>query len=145
MSTKFVPFTTRPLSTSRQGITRLSGPLCNTRALLQELLRLLDREAALVQRLAGDHAREVHEPHLLERAQVVERGDAAAVDEAAPDGLRDRAHLVEVRAVQHAVAIGVRVDELADTAPLHAADHVGREHLRGLRPAGDAYVAVAHV
>src|SRR3954464_11861877 len=115
MSTKFVPFTTRPLSTSRHGITRLS----NTRPLLQELLRLLDREAPLVERLAGDHAREVHEPHLLEGAQVVERGDPAAVDEAAADGLGDRAHLVEVWAVQHAVAIRVRVHELAHAARLH--------------------------
>src|SRR3954469_24829720 len=118
MSTKLVPLTTRPLSTSRQGITRLRGPFTST--LRQQLLRLLDREAPLVQRLAGDHARQVHEPHLLQRTQIVERGDPAAVYEAAPDGLRDRARLVEVRAVQHAVAIGVRVDELADTAPLHA-------------------------
>src|SRR2546423_12626115 len=64
MSTKLVPFTTRPLSTSRQGITLLS----NTGAALQQLLRLLDREAPLVQRLAGDHARQVHEPHLLQGA-----------------------------------------------------------------------------
>src|SRR5436190_4231889 len=141
MSTKFVPLTTRPLSTSRHGITRLS----NTSALLQELLRLLDREAALVKRLAGDDAREVHEPHVLERAQVVERGDSAAVDEAAPDRLRDRAHLAEVGAVQHAVAVGVRVDELAHVAGLHPADHVGGEHLRRLRPAGHAHMAAAHV
>src|SRR3954471_9892288 len=101
MSTKLVPLTTRPLSTSRQGMTLLS----NTGAVLQELLRLLDREAPLVQRLARDHARRVHEPHLLQRAQVVERSDAAAVDEAPADGVRHRAHLVEVGAVQHAVAV----------------------------------------
>src|SRR3954468_14761231 len=142
MSTKFVPFTTRPLSTSRQGITLLS----NTRAPVpQQLLRLADREAPLVQPLAGDHARRVHEPQLLQRAEVVERRDAAAVDEAAADRLRHRAHLVEVGAVQHAVAVGVRVDELADAARLHPADHVGGEHLRRLRPSGHAHVAAPHV
>src|SRR4051794_30742467 len=101
MSTKFVPLTTRPFSTSRQGMTRLS----NTGSLLQELLCLLDREAALIQRLAGDHAREVHEPHLLESAQVVERRDPTAVDEAPADHTCHLAHLVEVGPVQHAVAV----------------------------------------
>src|SRR3954464_14989798 len=114
MSTKFVPFTTRPLSTSRHGMTRLSS----TAALPQELLRLLDREATLVERLPGDHAREVHETQLLQCAQVVERRDPARVDEAAADHLGDRAHLLEVRAVQHPVAVGVRVDELAHPARL---------------------------
>src|SRR4051812_6696696 len=97
MLTKFVPFTTRPRSTSRQGITLLS----NTGAALQELQRLPDREAPLVQGLAGDHPCEVHEPQLLQGAQVVERGDAAAVDEAPANRVRHRAHLVEVGAVQH--------------------------------------------
>src|SRR5690348_14003025 len=117
MSTKFVPFTTRPLSTSRQGMTRLSGPL--TAPVRQQLLRLLDGEAPLVQGLARDYAGQVHEPQLLERTQVVERRDAAAVDEAPSDAVGHRAHLVDVRAVQHPVAIGVRVDELAHAARLH--------------------------
>src|SRR4051812_21328585 len=96
MSTKFVPFTTRPLSTSRHGITRLSSPLCDTRALLQQLLRLLDREPFLIERLAGDHPRQVHEAHPLEGPQVVERSDASAVDEAAADHVGDGLDLVEV-------------------------------------------------
>src|SRR5437764_3646016 len=99
MSTKFVPFTTRPLSTSRHGMTRLSS----TGALLEDVLRLGDREALLVQRLARHHPREVHQTHLLQRAQVVERADAARVEEAPPDGLSDPAHLVDVGAVQHPV------------------------------------------
>src|SRR4051812_11311431 len=103
MSTKLVPLTTRPLSTSRQGMTRLS----NTRAVLQDLLRILDCEPLFVKSLAGDHTRQVHEPQLLQGAQIVERRDPARVDEAPADRLRDRAHLVEVGAVQHAVAIGV--------------------------------------
>src|SRR3954451_24636534 len=87
MSTKFVPFTTRPLSTSRHGITRLS----NTGSLLQEVLCLLDGETVLVQLFPEYHACEFHEPHLLERAKVVERGDPAAVDEAPADHVGHRA------------------------------------------------------
>src|SRR5215210_4381162 len=105
MSTKFVPLTTRPLSTSRQGITRFSSPLCDTGALLEELLRLRDGEPLLIQGLAGDDSREVHEPELLQRAQVVERRDAPRVDEASPDRLGDRANLVDVGPVQHPVAV----------------------------------------
>ena len=44
-----------------------------------------DGEAPLVQRLAGDHAREVDEPQLPQRPQVVERADPARVDEAPAD------------------------------------------------------------
>src|SRR4051812_11775051 len=108
MSTKLVPFTTRPLSTSRQGMTRLSSMA----ALPQELVGLFDGEPALVQRLAGDHARQVHQPQLLQRAQIVERRDAARVEEAAADHARHLAYLVEVRSGQHPVAVDVRVDEL---------------------------------
>src|SRR4051812_13926730 len=97
MSTKLVPFTTRPLSTSRHGMTRLSS----IAALVQDLVGVLDREALLVQRLARDHAREVHEPQLLERAQVFERRDAAGVEEAPADDLADAPDLVQVGAVEH--------------------------------------------
>src|SRR4051812_11493935 len=101
MSMKFVPFTTRPLSTSRHGITRLSSTL----ALPQHLVRLLDREALLVECLARDHAREVHEPQLPQRAEVVERADPARVEKPTADHLGDAAHLVEVGAVEHPVAV----------------------------------------
>src|SRR5947209_12946 len=108
MSTKLVPFTTRPLSTSRHGITRLSS----IAALLQDRLRLVYGEPALVERLAGDHAREVHEPQLAQGAQVVERRDAARVEEPAPDHSRHLPHLVEIGPAQHPVAVDVRVHEL---------------------------------
>src|SRR3954468_2567910 len=105
MSMKFVPFTTRPLSTSRQGMTRLRS----NATLPQRLDRLADREAALVQRLAGDHAGEIQQPQVAQPAQVVERGDPARVQEAAADHLGHPPHLVEVRAVEHAVVVYVRV------------------------------------
>src|SRR5437588_7556514 len=75
--TKLVPLTTRPESTSRHGMTRLSNtrPLPALVLLVEHRVRLGDREATFVDRLAGDHAGEVHEPELLERAQVVERRD----------------------------------------------------------------------
>src|SRR3954454_4327614 len=100
MSTKFVPFTTRPLSTSRQGMTRLSS----TRSLLEHVLRLGHREALLVERLPGHDTGEVHQTQLLQRAQVVERADPSRVEKAAPDGLADAPHLVQVGTVQHPVA-----------------------------------------
>src|SRR5437899_8023825 len=97
MSTKLVPFTTRPLSTSRHGITRLSS----TGPLPQYVPRVLDREATLVEGLPGHHAGEVHEAQLLQGPQVVERPDPARVEEAPPDHLAHVAHLVDVRAIQH--------------------------------------------
>src|SRR3954463_10725679 len=87
MSTKLVPLTTRPSSTSRQGITRLRctpsvrrrdgpvGPL-GLRALvglgLQGVLALGDREAPFVERLARDDAAEVDLAQVSQRAQVVQ-------------------------------------------------------------------------
>src|SRR3954452_4507626 len=108
MSTALVPFTTRPLSTSRHGMTRLSS----TGSLAQDVLRLLDREAVLVQGLSGDDSRQVHQAQLLQCPQVVERSDPARVEEAAADHLAHVPHLVEVGAVEHPVAVHVGVDEL---------------------------------
>src|SRR5215213_4951266 len=110
MSTKLVPLTTRPLSTSRQGMTRCRSKLLprlrGGRALaadVQDLVRLGDREAALVDRLARDHAGQVHQPQVAQRAQVVGRRDPAGVDPAAADAVADPPDLVQVRPVQHAV------------------------------------------
>src|SRR3954452_1830957 len=143
MSTKLVPLTTRPLSTSRQGMTRLSS--MRVAALAQDLHRLGDGEAALVERLAGDHARQVHEAQLLERLQVLERADPARVEKAAADHLAHVPDLVEVGAVEHPVVVHVRVDELLDAALLHPPDHVLTRHLRLLGPARHRHEAVAHV
>src|SRR5687767_7615237 len=103
MSTKFVPFTTRPLSTSRHGMTRLSS--------IEQLLHLRDREAALVQGLARHDAGEVEESKRAEPAEVVERPDPAGVEEAPAGELPDALDLVEVRPLEHPVAVHVGVDE----------------------------------
>ena len=62
-------------------------------------------------------------------------------------GRRDSARdLVEVGALQHAVAVDVRVDEPRDAAALRAArSPSSAEHLRLLRPAGHRHPAAAHV
>src|SRR3954453_18579575 len=115
MSTKLVPFTTRPLSTSRHGITRLSS----MRSVVpQGLVRLFDGEETLVQGLAGDHAGEVQQPQLPERAQVVERGDPAGIEEAPAHDLADALYLGQVGAAEQAVPVGVRVHELVRTLKL---------------------------
>src|SRR4051794_3951468 len=103
MSTKLVPFTTRPLSTSRHGITRLSS--IARAPVVQDLRRVRDREAPLVERLAGDHACEVHEPQLLEPLQVLERPDPARVEEAATDHAGHALDLLEVGSVEHPVVV----------------------------------------
>src|SRR5215212_9602767 len=113
MSTKFVPLTTRPLSTSRQGMTRLSSTLARD---VQDFVRLGDGEASLVDRLAGDHPGEAHQAQVAKGAQVLDRRDPARVDPAPADRPGDAAHLVDVGAVQHPVAVDVRVDELLDAA-----------------------------
>src|SRR3954451_7845824 len=98
MSTKFVPLTTRPLSTSRQGMTRLSSTGARGRPLaahVEHLVRVVDREPALVDRLARDDARQVRQTQVAQRAQVVERCDPARVDPAAADDARYPLDLVE--------------------------------------------------
>src|SRR3954470_5177599 len=64
----------------------------------ERALALVDREAPLVERLADDHAAEVHLPQRRETAQVVERSDPARVQEAAAHDARDPADLLEVGA-----------------------------------------------
>src|SRR5256714_14286154 len=117
MSTKFVPLTTRPLSTSRQGITRFSS---TPSILLERVDALAHGEAPLVECLSGDHAGEVHEAKIAQRAKVVDRRDPSGVDEAAADDLGHAPYLLEVGPVEHPITIHVRVDELLHPAPLHA-------------------------
>src|SRR6185503_10006271 len=116
MLTKLVPFTTRPLSTSRHGMTRLSS--------IEQLVHFGDREAALVQRLARHDTCEVDEAQRGQAAEVLERADSARVEEPPADDLADALDLVEVGALEHPVAVDVRVDELAHAAALHPVDHV---------------------
>src|SRR5258706_15532129 len=105
MSTKFVPLTTRPASTSRHGMTRLR---CIARAsVLEGPLALLPREAPLVERLADDDAAEVHLSQRVERHEVLELPDPAGVQEAPAHDARDPAHLVEIGALEHPVLVDV--------------------------------------
>src|SRR5690242_7973997 len=98
MSTNEVPFTTRPRSTSRQGMTRLACTATEPLAEVEGGARLGHGELALVERRADDHAVEVHLAQPGEPFEVRQRADPAGVDEAAPDGRRDPSDLVEVRA-----------------------------------------------
>src|SRR5689334_22712985 len=109
MFTKFVPLTTRPLSTSRHGMMRLR---CTGRpgSAVQGRLALGDRELALVQRLADDHAAQVHLPQRGQVDEVLELADAARVDEAAAHDPGDALDLIEVRPAEQAVLVNVRVD-----------------------------------
>src|SRR5687767_2403362 len=109
MSTKFVPFTTRPLSTSRHGMTRLSS--------IEQLVHFADREALLVQRLARYDPGEVDEAQRAQSSEVVERSDPARVEEAAADDRADALDLLEVGTLEHPVAVDVRVDELPHAPP----------------------------
>src|SRR4051812_31747610 len=105
-STKFVPFTTRPASTSRQGMIRLK---CKASA--QRFPGLADGEPPLVERLADNDADEVDLAQPRQGAQVLDGADPAGVEERPPDGLGHPAHLVEVGPLEHPVAVDVRVDE----------------------------------
>src|SRR5512132_619480 len=108
-------------------------------------LALGDREAALVERLADDHAGEVDLAQRRERAEVLDVADPAGVEEAAAHGLGDLADVVEVRALEPAVAVDVGVDEARHAAVAEAPDGVAGRHLGGLRPAGGGDVAAADV
>src|SRR3954451_21193334 len=123
MSRNRVPLTTRPASTSMQGMTRWK---CTSG--VERGLALGDREAAFVERLARDHAAQVDLTQAREAPQVVRRPDPARVQEAATDGLGDVADLVEVGSLEQPVAVDVRVDEGAHAARAEAADRVPGGH-----------------
>src|SRR5215210_2229744 len=112
---------------------------------VQRRLALGDREAALVEGLADDHAGEVDLAQAGERAEVVEVADPARVQEAPAHGLRDVADVVEVGPLEPAVAVDVRVDEGGHAAVAEAADRVAGRHLGRLCPARGGDVAAADV
>src|SRR4051812_36973464 len=140
-STKFVPLTTRPASTSRHGITRSR---CTASA-YECGLGLADGEALLVERLAHDHPAEVDLPQLGERRQVLELADPAAVEEPPAHDRCDALDLGEVGALEHAVLVDVGVDERAHPTLLQPADDRVGGHLGRLRPARRGDVSAARV
>ena len=76
---------------------------------------------------------------------MLDVADPAGVEEAPAHGLGDLADVVEVRALEPAVAVDVGVDEARHAAVAEAADGVAGGHLRGLGPAGGGDVAAADV
>src|SRR5215212_8733174 len=142
MSTNSTPLTTLPLSTSRQGMTRLSSTSDRHR---QGVPCLAYAEAPFIERLPGDHAGQLLEPQLLEGPQVFQRAHSARVEEAAPDRGGHAPHLLRVRPLQHPVAIRVRVHEQAGPEPLQLAEDVLRRRSGRLRPAGHGHLAATYV
>src|SRR3954469_495732 len=128
-----------------RGGQRPGGALLGHRLGLQGLLALGDREPALVERLAGDHAAEVDLAQVAQAAQVVERADAARVQKAPADDLGDLPDALEVDAAEHAVAVDVGVDERAHAAVLQPLDDGVGRHLRDFLPARRRDVAAARV
>src|SRR5829696_2846192 len=137
MSTKLVPLTTRPLSTSRQGMTRRSSisglPLASfpgrarsTRQppLVQQGLGLADLKPPFVESLARDHADEVGRPQPRQRAQVIQGTDPSRIDDVAREGGAHAAHLAEVGALQHPVALDRGVDHAAHAALAELGQHL---------------------
>ncbi|MBW3567763.1 MAG: chromosome segregation protein SMC, partial [Proteobacteria bacterium] len=66
------------------------------------------------------HAGEVDLAQGDEGLEVLERPDAARVQEASPHDGGDTGHLLDVDSAEHAVAVDVRVDELLDAARAQA-------------------------
>ena len=108
-------------------------------------LSLGHREAVLVQGLAGDHAGEVHQPQVAQRAQVLDRAHAAGPDQLAAHGVGDAPDLVGVHALEHPVAVGVGVHEALGALGLQPLDQLLGQHLGLARPAGHRHPAAAHV
>src|SRR5688572_16189897 len=102
MPTKLTPFTTRPASTSRQGMTasRPSPPTPD------DGQRAGDVEAVLVEGPSDDRPGEppTADGQPGQGGEVVERADAAARHDVDGGGGQDRGELVEVGAVHRAVA-----------------------------------------
>src|SRR4051794_21854629 len=142
MSTKFVPLTTRPASTSRHGMTRLR---CTRLVSVERRLALGDREALLVERLADDDRDEVDLPQPCERGKILAPADPARVHEAPAHDARDASHLVEVGAFEHPVTVDVGEDERAHAAVLHPGDDLDRRQVARLRPAPGRDEAAARV
>ena len=136
-----MPLTTRPASTSRQGITRTARLMPRRPGQGQ---RVLEGEPALVERGADDRALDAvgHEPG--ERLEVGELGDAAGRDHRPVGGGADRAQQVEVRALEHAVLVDVGDDVARAALGVEAGQDVVQV-AAVLGPAARRQRAAAHV
>src|SRR5436190_5764491 len=113
-STKLTPLTTLPSLTSRQGITRT----LNIRILLSRAARVADQrqrgggiETAVIERAAGNRARELFGARLQQRLDVLDRSKTAGSDDGDRDALGQRNRCIEVEALQEAVARDVGEDD----------------------------------
>src|SRR5437762_2863922 len=113
-STKRMPLTTRPRSTSRQGMMRfasmnqsLTFPASGSQSLFQG-------EAVFIKRLADDHPVDAVAFQLAQLRDVFERADAARCGDARPRAAGDLARRFKVRAFQPAIARNVCVDDARD-------------------------------
>src|ERR1700759_5402794 len=87
--TKFTPLTTRPSLTSRQGMTRtLNTSSGQRRRGLDQLERRLRIEPPVIERAAGDRARELFGARLQQGMHVVERGETAGCNHRDRDVVR---------------------------------------------------------
>src|SRR5690606_32902133 len=113
--TKFTPFTTRPASTSRHGMTR-------TLRTGGDLQRLGQADSPLIERTADDGAGQPGAADLQagQGAQVVERPDAAGGHHVEPRGAEPGAELVQVGAGERAVASDLGDDQGGDARAVEA-------------------------
>src|SRR5512139_1986995 len=127
MSTKRTPLTTRPASTSRQGMMRLASmqiPSGSAAAqLVEQTLARGEVERALVDRAPGDGADDVGLARRAERTDVVEVGDATRCDHRDVDRGRQATRRLDVDAGEHAVAADVRVDDRLHAVALEVLRH----------------------
>src|ERR671916_3019100 len=91
-------------------------------ASLDGALAVAHREPSLIEGLAGDHPGQVDEPQRPQCLEVADGTDPARVEEAAAHGVGHAPDLVEIRSLEHAVAIDVRVHESRGALLLETAD-----------------------
>src|SRR3569623_830905 len=144
MPTNFTPLTTRPLSTSRQGMMRLARPMLLSE-LIREFLRLGEIEAAFIQRATDHRAHHALACHFAQFADVVQTAHAAGGDHRHGDGARQRHGGVDVDAAHHAVAVNVGIHDGLHAFALEALGDVNDVMVGQLRPAIDRHFAVAGV
>ncbi len=114
-----MPLTTRPASTSRQGMTR-------TARLMRAGQRqgVLEREPALVERGADDGALDAVGDQAHQRREVGQLGDAARGHHRPVGGRADVAQQLEVRTLEHAVLVDVGDDVARAALGVEPGQHV---------------------
>src|SRR5882724_11645164 len=110
-STKLTPLTTRPSLTSRQGMTRtLNIPISLGRAarVADQRQRCGGVEPAVIERAAGDGARELFGTRFEQRLDVLDRSKAAGDDDGNGNAFAERNRRIEAEALEQAIARDVR-------------------------------------